>query len=867
VHHMRNSPSEIADGEMKNLESVSGEMETDEGGVAAVEVEEVVAQKEIEVKKIKEIEEDKKENGMNGIEKQNEDANLKNGNSDKLSPDTTVEDQSSDFEISERDNEVNDDCETTQEFEPSDNMETAENGDEDVDLTKEDSNPTSDKPVDSEQEVAVTSSDKNSDNDTKNDTNNDTEEDTNEKKTKTDDEGDSNKRPPSIDLSEPLIKKAKTSDEGESIESECSADAAEVESNNEDSNQQDDNVNCKENKEAESIASPFESSELEKNSTPETKDDTEKADINDDKQVEKEAGSSKNDSETSNDEKSNDGCQVLMFKFVDESKENHDNEAGDKEEKKGGTISLEPAGPDDASAESDDDLDINAGLEKCFNDLENKIASEKDDTPNKQEDIKSNDKNDEDSNDDAVEVNNESDDEVMTVDDEPTDHDKALDELEQIEKKTKNILDEGESNKRPPSSDLSEPLTKKAKTSDESESSEAYDKKKLKKIIKKMTRKELEDLIQTKMIELITNKSEIGELRKKVDSYQAKVEKWQQRAQALSKQCTDLGTVMKKYITDSKNKPKDKVTPVKITRSVGLQVVTADQRKIQLQRQQLLQQQQKAAGARIATKPQTAITRVVATPNKTIVVNNTSQNQNKSILNGVLKQKPVVATSPKPNIISRPGPASVTQSKLSPQQLQAVARTASSISPASSKPVVTKKAVIDVVDLSDGEDDTPVKQVNQRPAQVPQARARPMPAVRTNIAGRVNGYTRTHPAPLPPQPIKQPSMAGWKQLPSKPTLKISKRGNGIVLSWNLSHNTVIHATISSYQLYAYQESGNQLPDPSLWKKVGDVKALPLPMACTLTQFMAGNKYHFAVRAVDCHNRTGPFSEANNITLN
>ena len=393
VHHMRNSPSEIADGEMKNLESVSGEMETDEGGVAAVEVEEVVAQKEIEVKKIKEIEEDKKENGMNGIEKQNEDANLKNGNSDKLSPDTTVEDQSSDFEISERDNEVNDDCETTQEFEPSDNMETAENGDEDVDLTKEDSNPTSDKPVDSEQEVAVTSSDKNSDNDNKSDTNND-------------------KRPPSIDLSEPLIKKAKTSAEGESTESECSADAAEVESNNEDSNQQDDNVNCKEKKEAESIASPSESSELEKKSTLETKDDTEKADINDDKQVEKEAGSSKNDSETSNDEKSNDGCQVLMFKFVDESKENHDNEAGDKEEKKGGTISLEPAGPDDASAESDDDLDINAGLEKCFNDLENKIASEKDDAPNKQEDIKSNEKNDEDSNDDAVEVNNESDDEV-----------------------------------------------------------------------------------------------------------------------------------------------------------------------------------------------------------------------------------------------------------------------------------------------------------------------------------------------------------------------------------------------------------------------------------------------------------------------
>ena len=43
-----------------------------------------------------------------------------------------------------------------------------------------------------------------------------------------------------------------------------------------------------------------------------------------------------------------------------------------------------------------------------------------------------------------------------------------------------------------------------------------------------------------------------------------------------------------------------------------------------------------------------------------------------------------------------------------------------------------------------------------------------------------------------------------------------------------------HADIASYQLYAYQE-GSMQPSPALWKKVGDVKALPLPMACTLTQ--------------------------------
>ncbi|XP_016658730.1 uncharacterized protein LOC100575593 isoform X2 [Acyrthosiphon pisum] len=125
-----------------------------------------------------------------------------------------------------------------------------------------------------------------------------------------------------------------------------------------------------------------------------------------------------------------------------------------------------------------------------------------------------------------------------------------------------------------------------------------------------------------------------------------------------------------------------------------------------------------------------------------------------------------------------------------------------------------------------------------------------------------------HPSPVPGIP-NQKSLSTWKRLPPAPNLTISKSPEvqnvpqALVLSWTMNVNRTI-AEVISYQIYAYQETPDQPPNIDLWKKIGDVNALPLPMACSLTHFSDGQKYHFLVRAVDVYTRVGPFSTPKSI---
>ena len=103
-----------------------------------------------------------------------------------------------------------------------------------------------------------------------------------------------------------------------------------------------------------------------------------------------------------------------------------------------------------------------------------------------------------------------------------------------------------------------------------------------------------------------------------------------------------------------------------------------------------------------------------------------------------------------------------------------------------------------------------------------------------------------------------------KPLP-KPSVSIAVMDRGIVLSWNMEHDETV-IKIDNYELFACQDVTENKELPIKWKKIGIVKALPLPMACTLTQFSSGSKYFFSVRAVDEKERAGPFSDPCTVAL-
>ncbi|XP_053412312.1 activating transcription factor 7-interacting protein 2 isoform X5 [Nycticebus coucang] len=124
-----------------------------------------------------------------------------------------------------------------------------------------------------------------------------------------------------------------------------------------------------------------------------------------------------------------------------------------------------------------------------------------------------------------------------------------------------------------------------------------------------------------------------------------------------------------------------------------------------------------------------------------------------------------------------------------------------------------------------------------------------------------------HLPPLPEPPPLLPELSDKIRdtlPPQKPELKVKRvlRPQGIALTWNISKINPKCAPVESYHLFLCHENFNT---KLIWKKIGEIKALPLPMACTLSQFLASNKYYFTVQSKDIFGRYGPFCDIKSIS--
>ncbi|XP_010848959.1 PREDICTED: activating transcription factor 7-interacting protein 2 [Bison bison bison] len=136
--------------------------------------------------------------------------------------------------------------------------------------------------------------------------------------------------------------------------------------------------------------------------------------------------------------------------------------------------------------------------------------------------------------------------------------------------------------------------------------------------------------------------------------------------------------------------------------------------------------------------------------------------------------------------------------------------------------------------------------------------------VSQNAAQVCESFEHLPPLPEPPLPLSELADKVRDTLPpQKPELKVKRvlRPRGIALTWNITKINPKCAPVESYHLFLCHENpSNKL----IWKKIGEIKALPLPMACTLSKFLASSKYYFTVQSKDIFGRYGPFCDIKSI---
>ncbi|XP_054848737.1 activating transcription factor 7-interacting protein 2 isoform X2 [Eublepharis macularius] len=173
---------------------------------------------------------------------------------------------------------------------------------------------------------------------------------------------------------------------------------------------------------------------------------------------------------------------------------------------------------------------------------------------------------------------------------------------------------------------------------------------------------------------------------------------------------------------------------------------------------------------------------------------------------------------------------------------------------------------LSLIDLTK-EDDTNKEAVSVKPS--PQSESiKSEPHQPTAESSNQVPESFSHLPPLPKIHLNPEHMNDFKDTRSPQKLELAvvqvQNPKGVAIQWNIRRVDPRCAPIENFHLFTCFEGTNNGIQSS-WMKSKPIKALPLPMACSLSLFTPG-KYYFTMQSMDIFHRFGPFCDIQSISV-
>ncbi|KAK2916232.1 hypothetical protein Q8A67_000606 [Cirrhinus molitorella] len=125
-------------------------------------------------------------------------------------------------------------------------------------------------------------------------------------------------------------------------------------------------------------------------------------------------------------------------------------------------------------------------------------------------------------------------------------------------------------------------------------------------------------------------------------------------------------------------------------------------------------------------------------------------------------------------------------------------------------------------------------------------------------------HSKLQPFPDTPFPKELPVVAASHNLPQKPVVKLARIGSAqeLGIAWNVERKDPHVAEMDCYYIYVSHEHKNGTF--SAWKCLGEIKAMPLPMACKVSECKGDKQLCFIVVGKDIFGRYGPYSDIHTV---